>query len=633
MPAALRAPRCARVPSSTPALFPSTEPGARCPWVLHRISGSAEFTVEAWVRRDGPGETAGTGVGGLSLVPIAGKGRGEKDGSNLDCNYAFGFWGDVLGADFEDMASGANHPVQGQTKVSWGVWHHVAASFDGSTWRLFLDGKLDASKATSATPRYDSIQHFGIGTALNSAGTAAGHLHGAVDEVRVWDHARSETEIAGAMFETVSQGNGLVSRWALDAADQTAVDSVGKNPGTIVGATFVKPGAVLDHGAPPVLEAPAPSDDASVPAQGASLSLSLNDPDGDELSVTFHLRELSTMDDFTIVVLPDTQYYTVEGKGREHIFYDQTKWIMDNFDGYDIAGVVHNGDIVDKADLTYQWTIADKAMSELESPVAGFPDGMPFGVAVGNHDQSPNGSANGTQNFNKYFGVSRFAGRSYYGGHYGDDNDESWYTFSAGGLDFVVVNLQYDTAPGSAVLSWARSIFEQHPESFGILNSHYIVGSSGSFGAQGKAIYEALKDVDNLQLMTSGHVSAEARRTDTFQGNVIHSMLADYQGRANGGNGWMRIWELAPASNELTVRTYSPTLDKFETDDDSEFTLPVDLHGAGGPFQVAGSVDHAAVSASVQLDVKPGRTYEWYATVTDCAHSVDSPLYRFTTNP
>ena len=138
--------------------------------------GLAKFTVEAWVRRDGPGETAGTGVGGLSLVPIAGKGRGEKDGSNLDCNYAFGFWGDVLGADFEDMASGANHPVKGKTKVTWGVWHHVAATFDGQTFSLYLDGQLDGTTATTATPRHDSIQHFGIGTAFNSTGVAAGHL-------------------------------------------------------------------------------------------------------------------------------------------------------------------------------------------------------------------------------------------------------------------------------------------------------------------------------------------------------------------------------------------------------------------------------------------------------------------------
>ena len=79
-----------------------------------RPLGLAQLTLEAWVRRDGAGIATGTGVGGLTLVPIVAKGRGEDDGSNVDCNYAFGFFGDVLGADFEDMASGANHPVIGR---------------------------------------------------------------------------------------------------------------------------------------------------------------------------------------------------------------------------------------------------------------------------------------------------------------------------------------------------------------------------------------------------------------------------------------------------------------------------------------------------------------------------------------
>src|SRR5258705_1940147 len=62
--------------------------------------GLSTFTIEAWLRRDGDGITYTTGVRGLALVPIAGKGLGEGDGTNIDCNYAFGFWGDVLGADF-----------------------------------------------------------------------------------------------------------------------------------------------------------------------------------------------------------------------------------------------------------------------------------------------------------------------------------------------------------------------------------------------------------------------------------------------------------------------------------------------------------------------------------------------------
>ena len=136
--------------------------------------GLETFTVEAWIRRDGRGEDMGTGVGGLRMVPLIAKGRGEDDGSNVDCNYAFGLYGDVLGADFEDLATGANHPVRGTRTVAWGEWHHVAATYDGATWRLYLDGELDAEAAADATPRGDSIQHFGLGTAFNSTGVPSG---------------------------------------------------------------------------------------------------------------------------------------------------------------------------------------------------------------------------------------------------------------------------------------------------------------------------------------------------------------------------------------------------------------------------------------------------------------------------
>ncbi len=592
--------------------------------------GLATFTVEAWVRRDGRGVEAGTGVGGIAVVPIAGKGRGESDGSNVDCNYAFGFVGDVLGADFEDMASGANHPVIGRTPIARGEWHHVAVTFDAG-WRLYVDGALDVELAVAATPRADSIQHFAIGTALDSMGRAAGRFEGLIDEVRVWDRARTGEEIAASMGATIESAAGLVGRWSFDEGD--ARDDGGMNDGTIVGATVVASELALDRGAAPFVTRAAPDADEEIDAASAALTLDLFDAEGDALAVRFFLREITEADDFTIAVLPDTQYYTVQGNGWEDHFYRQTRWVMDNREAYGIAAVIHNGDIVDHGDrLRYEWTVANRAMTTLEAALPSAADGLPYGVAVGNHDQATNGATGSTTLFNEFFGVPRFAGRAYYGGHYGATNDESWFTFSAGGLDFVVVSLQYDTTPDPAILAWARRIFESHPDAFGILNSHYILTGGGAFSAQGRAIYDALRDVTNVHLMTCGHVSAESRRSDTFEGHTIHSMLADYQGRAEGGGGSMRIWEFSPANGELTVRTYSPSSDMWETDANSEFTLPVDLRGAGGEFREVGAVDPARGRASVTIDrLDAGRVYEWYAEITDCAHDVRTRVSRFTT--
>ncbi|MDQ3369659.1 MAG: metallophosphoesterase [Myxococcota bacterium] len=603
---------------------------------LQPALGLATFTLEAWVRRDGDGTTMTSGAGGLNLVPIMTKGLGEGDGSNVDCNYAFGFWGDVIGADFEDLTSGANHPVVGRTAIPRGTWHHVAATYDGASWRLYVDGVLDGEAQVSATPRTDSIHPFAIGTAISSEGVARGFLHGAVDEVRLWDRARTAAEISESMHRTIAMSEGLVGRWSLDrgAADPTiAADSAGSAPLTLVGASVAAAHVPLDGGGPPVVAAITPFDGA-LSGPDVVLELSLEMAARAPVDVTYHVRELGEADDFTIVVMPDTQYYTVEGRNLERYFHDQTTWIRAQRADYNIIGVIHNGDLINNEPQIYQWQVADAAMARLETPEPSLEDGMPYGIAVGNHDNKLTGlnTALDTVKFNTYFGVSRFAGRSYYGGHHGTKNDNSWVTFSAGGLDFVVVNLMYDLDQDPAVLAWARSIFAMHPDAFGILNTHYLLTGAGNFSAQSRLIYAALRDVPNVHLMTGGHVATENRRIDTFAGHTIHSMLADYQGRADGGQGYLRLWEFSPANGTVSVRTYSPTLDKWETDADSEFTIDVDLRGAGGPFRevALAGVAPEAVAATLS-DLEIGKTYEWYADVETCGHHVRTPLYRFTT--
>lgn len=601
--------------------------------------GLEQFTVEAWVRRDGAGTTFSSGKGGLRLVPIATKGLGEGDGSNIDCNYAFGLWGEVLGADFEDMATGGNHPVVGATALEPGRWHHAAMTFDGAALRLYLDGELDGETETTATPRGDSIHPFGLGSAIDSKGVARGHFHGALDEVRVWSYARTGDELTDGMFKTIAMADGVVGRWSLDGVStdpEVAEDSVGQAPLAIQGATSVSDHVPLDQGGPPVVAATSPVDGA-MSVVDAELDVALELSAAAPVDVTYHLRELGETDDFSIVVLPDTQNYTIEGRNLERYFHDQTRWIREHRDEYDIVGVIHNGDLINNEPRLYQWNVADAAMARLETPEADLPDGVPYGLAVGNHDNKVLGDNRvpNTTRFNNFFGVERFAGRAYYGGHHGTTNDNSWVTFSAGGMDFVVVSLMYDLDQDPAVLNWARSIFAMHPRSFGILNTHYLLNSAGNFSAQSKLIYAALRDVPNLHLMTGGHISAESRRVDTFGGHKINSMLADFQGRANGGNGYLRIWEFSPLSSTVTVRTYSPTLDRFETDGNSEFVLDVDLRGFGGPYRelVVTEVDPSEPGATAVAvgGLEVGKTYEWYADVTSCGHRTTTPLQRFTT--
>ena len=90
-------------------------------------------------------------------------------------------------------------------------------------------------------------------------------------------------------------------------------------------------------------------------------------------------------------------------------------------------------------------------------------DGLPFGIAVGNHDQAPAGDPDGptTILFNQYFGAERFLGRAYYGGHHGNNNDNHFQLFSASDMDFIVVHLEYDKEASPVVLDLLARLRDQ----------------------------------------------------------------------------------------------------------------------------------------------------------------------------
>jgi hypothetical protein len=284
--------------------------------------------------------------------------------------------------------------------------------------------------------------------------------------------------------------------------------------------------------------------------------------------------------DFTIIALPDTQFYS---RDLSPTFGAQTQWIVENKARLNIVYVAHLGDSVENGNsFTSEWDYAEAAMTRIENPkTTGLLHGIPYGIAVGNHDQTPGGNpaGNSTQLYNTYFGAARFSGRTYYGGHFGSNNDNHFSLFSAGGMDFIVVYMEFDPAADPAVLAWADNLLKTHIDRRAIVVSHYLVepGNPAPFGVQGQAIYDALKGNANLFLMLAGHRHGEGRRTDIFNGNTVHTLLSDYQERENGGDGWLRIIEFSPANDQIRVRTYSPTLDRFETDADSQFTLKYDM--------------------------------------------------------
>src|SRR5438045_3707061 len=102
--------------------------------------------------------------------------------------------------------------------------------------------------------------------------------------------------------------------------------------------------------------------------------------------------------DFTVIVLPDTQYYAAS---YPSIFNSQTQWIVNNATALNIKMVVGEGDIVNGGGVGTQWIVADTAYKKLDAAH------IPYFAAIGNHDYDANNPGSRTAaatNFNHYFG-------------------------------------------------------------------------------------------------------------------------------------------------------------------------------------------------------------------------------------
>ncbi len=389
--------------------------------------------------------------------------------------------------------------------------------------------------------------------------------------------------------------------------------------------------------APSAPAAPDPSDqDVGVP-KSAPLAVTVSDPNGDPVSVTFYGRPRYTPPaDFTLVALPDTQNYTCGcSGGAPATLVAQTDWIVAQATNLSVAFVTGLGDITEHGDtVAAEWDAADAAAALLEDPLTtGLVDGIPYGLALGNHDQTPEGASGTTALYNATFGADRFQGRGYYGGHYGSNNDNHYELFDGGGRGFLILHLEYGASAVPAILAWAGTVLDTYADRPAILVSHALLNPPGAFSAEGQAIYNALKSHRNLFLMLCGHTAPESRRTDTDAGHTVHTLMSDYQGLANGGDGYLRLMQFRPADGEVDVFTYSPTLDAYLTDAANEFTLPVDL--IEPDYAALGTVDVASgeTAGLTWPDLDGLSDYEWFVTVDDGTSVTTGPVWQFTTAP
>jgi hypothetical protein len=144
------------------------------------LLGGPQFTVALWfTARSIPGV-----AGGASMVN---KTTDDTVATN-PTNILLYNGGNVT---FESTA-GANDYLQALTPVGTDAWHHVAATWDGTTKRIYLDGVL--SNAIAATI-VDSPRTIWVG-ADRDFGVPMFYFDGTLDELQFYDRPLTPAEIA-----------------------------------------------------------------------------------------------------------------------------------------------------------------------------------------------------------------------------------------------------------------------------------------------------------------------------------------------------------------------------------------------------------------------------------------------------
>lgn len=178
------------------------------------LNPTGAFTFEAWVL-----ETSAS-ASGEDCRSIAGK------------SYTQAWWigicrvggNRVIRAYLKGGGSAKNGGI-----VPLNQWTHVAVTWDGTTQRHYINGELAFSTAL-AGPLSTSTSELRIGSdaAWDHPPT------GSIDEVRLWNVARSITELRNSLnVEITTPQSGLIAVWPLNG---NPLDVVGPYDGTAVGA-------------------------------------------------------------------------------------------------------------------------------------------------------------------------------------------------------------------------------------------------------------------------------------------------------------------------------------------------------------------------------------------------------------
>jgi hypothetical protein len=298
---------------------------------------------------------------------------------------------------------------------------------------------------------------------------------------------------------------------------------------------------------------------------------------------------------WSIAVIPDSQNY-VKSSIHAVKLTQQTEWIRDNREAYNIQLVMQEGDLVNNnrtdnpssgdQTSTQQWVNAKASMSVLNGE-------LPYIIAAGNHDYGTTDSQDRQTYYNDYIKatdnplIDPAQGGMLKGVMTPGELQNAYFDFEApDGRKMLVINLEWEPRPDT--VAWANTIaaLPEYADHTAILLTHaYIEGKNVRYANSrvpadysGAELWNGLvRDNANFEMTFNGHFGGDGSGllSSAASGHTVHQMFFNTQFETQGGNGWIRIVEFLEDGETVRVRTYSPLLGIERTDPQWSFEFKI----------------------------------------------------------
>ncbi|MBO5200605.1 MAG: metallophosphoesterase [Clostridia bacterium] len=270
---------------------------------------------------------------------------------------------------------------------------------------------------------------------------------------------------------------------------------------------------------------------------------------------------------YSFAVVGDTQILNYHYPKQFTALYD---WLSDeeNIENHKIKYVMGLGDITDR-DYDIEWERAATEIAKLNGKV-------PYSLVRGNHDSE--------EKFTKYM-TEVYKGQT--DGCLNDDINNSYKIFTAGEVDYMVINLNMGAIDSE--LAWAEELIKTHPNHTVIITTHIYLDSDGEYidknngnvsgthcrtdstANNGDDIWnELVSKYSNVSMVLSGHINTTevvVKKATGVNGNTVTQMLIDPQctdeSYSAGPTGLVTMLYFSEDGKTVQVRNYSTVRDEY----------------------------------------------------------------------